>query len=140
MSFTIYYMNSYIILTNKKVVNMNLLQEVFKILGLNQPNAFLNIINSLSNNQQTEQHTIQQNTNYYQLPTYEYTQQQQTINMPQPTEQNNGMDIQSLLKIIATILQIFGNKKQKPVEDSTEKIIYKNEDTQSKIQHLTRIN
>lgn len=119
---------------------MNLLQEVFKILGLNQPNAFLNIINSLSNNQQTEQQTIQQNTDYYQLPTYEYTQQQQTTNMPQPTEQNNGMDIQSLLKIIATILQIFGNKKQKPVEDSTEKSIYKNEDTQSKIQHLTRIN
>ncbi len=118
---------------------MNILQNILNILNLDNLEKVFNITNTLSNIQQKDD--VKTQNTYYQLPTYNYETQNNsnTLIKQQPQTQNDGIDIQTIIKIIGTIMQLFNNKKQKTDTTAPEAKENKNEERPSKIQQLTRI-
>ena len=118
---------------------MNLLQNILNILNLDNLEKVFNITNTLSNFQPKDD--VKTQNTYYQLPTYNYEAQNSNNNLTtqQPQAQNNGIDIQTIIKIVGTIMQLFNNKKQKEDNTAPEAKENKSEESPSKIQQLTRI-
>lgn len=97
---------------------MNLIDNLLSLLNNNEISNMLSKLTKTFSNQQ--QSATQ--TDYYSLPTY-------NPEMPQPTPQNNfpqannnGLNLESILKIAGILLQFVSNKKtqKQPIEEKVE--------------------